>query len=221
MTSLQYSLNFAPTLDNLKSYQWTRNSIAGIAALKFFEESLSTNFGLIAVFVKVALEITKKLSIAFYWFTCFHVFFFEIEDVYLRSAGCRVYKGHLQNEWVKKAFRKHSKSSRSILSTAFSSSIICTLFVEIPRYLEIPLTDFFETSQNRRQAPKVLACEPQTYFLSSLLSLRKITCANPSGKRFPWRKTFVLMLANQIKGLSYQLRFGTWISRRLTRFPAT
>ena len=152
-------------------------------------------------------------------FSCF--FFFEIEDVYLRSAGCRVYKGHLQNEWVKKAFRKHSKSSRSILSTAFSSSIICTLFVEIPRYLEIPLTDFFETSQNRRQAPKVLACEPQTYFLSSLLSLRKITCANPSGKRFPWLKTFVLMLANQIKGLCYQLRFGTWISRRLTRFPAT
>ena len=182
MTSLQYSLNFSPALDNLKSYQWTRNSeIAAIAALKFFEESLSTYFGLIAVFVKVALEITKKLSIAFYWFTCFHVFF-EIEDVYLRSAGCRVYKGHLQNEWVKKAFRKHSKSSRSILSTAFSSSIIYTLFVEIPRYLEIPLTDFFGTSQNRRQAPKVLACEPQTYFRSSLLSLRKIACANPSGK---------------------------------------
>ena len=67
MTSLQYSLNFSPTLGNLKSYQWTRNSeIAAIAALNFFEESLSTYFGLIAVFVKVALEITKKLSIAFY-----------------------------------------------------------------------------------------------------------------------------------------------------------
>ena len=26
MTSLQYLLNFAPTLDNLKSFQWTRNS---------------------------------------------------------------------------------------------------------------------------------------------------------------------------------------------------
>ena len=25
MTSLQYLLNFAPTLDNLKSFQWTRN----------------------------------------------------------------------------------------------------------------------------------------------------------------------------------------------------
>ena len=30
-----------------------------IAVLKFFKENLSTNFGLIAVFVKVALEITK------------------------------------------------------------------------------------------------------------------------------------------------------------------
>ena len=31
-----------------------------IAALEFFKENLSTNFGLIAVFVKVALEITKR-----------------------------------------------------------------------------------------------------------------------------------------------------------------
>ena len=31
-----------------------------IAALKVFKENLSTNFGLIAVFVKVALEITKR-----------------------------------------------------------------------------------------------------------------------------------------------------------------
>ena len=33
-----------------------------IAALKFFKENLSTNFGLIAVFVKVALEITKRVQ---------------------------------------------------------------------------------------------------------------------------------------------------------------
>ena len=30
-----------------------------------------------------------------------------------------------------------------------------TFFVEIQRYLEIPVTDFCETSHNRRQAPKV------------------------------------------------------------------
>ena len=29
-----------------------------------------------------------------------------------------------------------------------------TLFIEIPRYLEIPLIDFCETSRNRRQTPK-------------------------------------------------------------------
>ena len=30
-----------------------------------------------------------------------------------------------------------------------------TLFVESPRYLEVPFIDFCETSQNRRQEPKV------------------------------------------------------------------
>ena len=33
-----------------------------IAALKFFKENLSTNFGLIAVFVRVPLEITKRVQ---------------------------------------------------------------------------------------------------------------------------------------------------------------
>ena len=38
-----------------------------IAALKFFKENLMTNFGLIAVFVKLTFEITKRaLSIAFH-----------------------------------------------------------------------------------------------------------------------------------------------------------
>ena len=46
-----------------------------IAALKFFKENLLTNFGLIAAIVKVVLESTKKaVSLAFDWFTCFHVF---------------------------------------------------------------------------------------------------------------------------------------------------
>ena len=67
-----------------------------ILALKFFKENLSKNSGLIAVFVKVAFKITM-LSIAFY--LDLHVCgFFEIAQVYLRLAGCRVYQGHLQNE---------------------------------------------------------------------------------------------------------------------------
>ena len=36
-----------------------------------------------------------------------------------------------------------------------------------------------------------LACEEQTHFRSSLLSLRKIASANPSGKTISWRKTFL------------------------------
>ena len=45
-----------------------------------------------------------------------------------------------------------------------------------------------------------IACEQQTYFRSSLLSLPKINVCEPERQNdFPWRKTFVLMLANQIR----------------------
>ena len=68
-----------------------------IAALKFFKENLSTNFGLIAVFLKVAFEITKRAQhYVLPRFTCFRVF--RNREVYLRLAGCRVYEGHLQDE---------------------------------------------------------------------------------------------------------------------------
>ena len=46
-------------------------------------------------------------------------------------------------------------ASFSALSPVFSSRIFYTLFVKIQKYLEIPRTDFGETSHNRRQAPKV------------------------------------------------------------------
>ena len=84
-----------------------------IAALKFFKENLSTNFGLVVVFVKVALEITKRAQhcvLLIDMFSCF----FEIALVYLRLAGCRAYKGHLQNEWVIKTFRKPPKGSKFV-----------------------------------------------------------------------------------------------------------
>ena len=66
-----------------------------ITVLKKFKKNLLTNFVLIAVFMKVVLELQKELSIAFYpnldIFMCF-----LITQVYLRSAASRVYKGHLQ-----------------------------------------------------------------------------------------------------------------------------
>ena len=65
-----------------------------INVLKKFLKNLSTNFVLIPVFAKVALELQKELSIAFYPDS--YVFmFFEIAQVYLRSAASRAYKGHL------------------------------------------------------------------------------------------------------------------------------
>ena len=119
MTWFQYLHNFAPTsvrqlqkfsMDTKFGYftvHWL------IAALKFFKETLLTNFGLAAVFVKVTLEITKRAQhcvLLIDMFSCF----FEIALVYLRLAGCRAYKGHLQNEWVIKTFRKPPKGSKFV-----------------------------------------------------------------------------------------------------------
>ena len=60
------------------------------------------------------------------------------------------------NECVIKLFGSIQKIvNLSVLIPVFGSCIIHTLFVEIPRYLEIPLIDFCETSHNRRQTPKV------------------------------------------------------------------
>ena len=126
-----------------------------IVALKIFKENVSTNFGLIAVFVKVAFEITKRAQhCVLPWFTCFHVF--RNRASLLVIASCRVSKGDLQNEWLTKLFVNiQNVANLSALSPVFSSCIIFAHFGEIPRYLEIPPIDFCETSHNRRQAPKV------------------------------------------------------------------
>ena len=71
---------------------------------------LNRGFTVIAV---EPLKLQKDLSIAFY--PDLHFFlFFEIARIYLRLAGCRVYEGHLQNEWVITTFRKHPKSSKLV-----------------------------------------------------------------------------------------------------------
>ena len=76
ITSLQYLLNFAPSLGNLKYFsgQEIGHFIVhwSIAALKLFPENLSLNFGLITVFLEVALQIRKKSSAL--RFTPIHMF---------------------------------------------------------------------------------------------------------------------------------------------------
>ena len=102
-----------------------------IEALKIFKENLSTNVVLMAVFVKVAFE--KELSIAFY--PDLHVcVFFEI------GVWPVV-------EYLKVIYER--------IKPAFSSCITYTLFVEIPRYLKIPLIDFCETPHIKIPVPKV------------------------------------------------------------------
>ena len=88
-----------------------------INLLKKFLKNLMTNFVLIAVSVKVALEITKRAQ---HWvypdsylFLCFEI---------ARSAASRVYRGHLENEWVIKTFRKHPKCSKFV---CMKSSLQC------------------------------------------------------------------------------------------------
>ena len=69
-----------------------------IAALEFFKENLSTNFGLIAVFVKVALEITKRVQHCVRLIPCVFMVFRGARVYLPLAAGCRVHKGHFQNE---------------------------------------------------------------------------------------------------------------------------
>ena len=60
------------------------------------------------------------------------------------------------NEWVIKNLRKHPKNSKFVcINSSLRFMHNSHPFVEIPRYLEIPLIDFCETSHNRRQTPKV------------------------------------------------------------------
>ena len=69
-------------------FQWTWKS--GI--LYYTDQLQHWNFGLIAVFVKVAVQNYKKSTVLH--FTSIHVFS-EIARVFLGLANCKVYKGHL------------------------------------------------------------------------------------------------------------------------------
>ena len=125
-----------------------------INVLKKFQKNLLTNFVLTTFSVKVALEITKRaqhcVSPDSYVFMCF-----EIAQVHLRSVASRVYKGHLQNEWVITPFRKYPKGSKFVCN---KSSLRCMHnlypFYWNPRYLETPLIDYCETSHSRKHLSK-------------------------------------------------------------------
>ena len=68
MTSLQYLLNLAPTLDNL-TYSTLINCSTKIFQRKYIDE-----FWFNRCFRESSLEITKRVNITFDWFTDFHDF---------------------------------------------------------------------------------------------------------------------------------------------------
>ena len=155
-------MNFRLTLNILKSLaakQGWADKLFKVGKVRrkasFANYYLSTNFGLIAVFVKGTLEITKRAQHCV-WLIHMLSWLIEIAQVYLRLVVCRMHKGHVQNEWVIKTFRKHPKGSKFVC-TKSSLHFIHNLYllVEIQRYLESPRIDFCETPYNRIQAPKV------------------------------------------------------------------
>ena len=80
----------------------------------------------------------KELSIAFYPDS--YVFMgFKFAQLYLRSAASRVYNGHLQKGMTdENLFGNIQKVANCVCIK--SSLHLYILFIEIPRYLEIPLT---------------------------------------------------------------------------------
>ena len=74
----------------------------------------------------------------------------EIAQVYLGSAAYRVYK-----QMSDKRFGMHLKIGKFV---CIKSSLQCMhhlyFFIEIPRFLEIPLIDFCETLRSRRHLTK-------------------------------------------------------------------
>ena len=81
---------FPRTLDNFKSFQWTRNS--GIAYYKdqlqlwkFLKQNSIYKIWLIAFYVKIALQIEKKGSALFYA-DSYIFMFFKIAQIYLVLA---------------------------------------------------------------------------------------------------------------------------------------
>ena len=99
MTSIQNSFNFAPTSTERHSRHY--RTLINCGTGRCFREMSLKNYEKRSAFRLTDSHVS-------------HVFFFVIAQVYLCSAGCRVYKGHLQNKWVIKNFRKPSNGSKFV-----------------------------------------------------------------------------------------------------------
>ena len=148
--------------DNFKSHVFNRHEIWGFNStlINYCNENvlnkLSTNF-FTGCSEKVALEITKRAQhCVLPWFIRFHVFWNRTSVLAFR--GLRVYKGHLQNEWVIKPFLKRPKSRKFV---CIKSSLQCmhnlNPFCRTCKISRIPLIDFCETSPSRGNSKEYVA----------------------------------------------------------------
>ena len=89
---------------------------------------------------------------------------------------------------------------RVLCSWAKSRKISESIETMAPATLDGFLQKFYLEVRKQGGSEYELACEPQTYFRSSLLSLRNNACEPERQNDFHDVKPFVLVLANQIKG---------------------
>ena len=118
ITSLQYLLNFAPSLGNLKYFRgqknWAFYSTLINCSTETFSRKSVVEFWFNHCFPGSSLTYYKKSSAL--RFTPIHMFSKSRTESFLCFflADCRMYKGHLQNEWAIKPFQKHAWSTKVV-----------------------------------------------------------------------------------------------------------
>ena len=87
----------------------SRDNYWSIILLYMFSKNID-KFCFNRCFHESSLRYYKKSSALCFTPDLYVFMSFGIVQVYLHSAACRVYKGHLQNEWVIKPFLETSKN---------------------------------------------------------------------------------------------------------------
>ena len=125
---------------------------------KFLNES--TNFDLITVSKKVALEIGKRAQYCILpWFIYSMFMFFNLKSG--ESTCFQRSEKHITDffkEWVVKSFRKRPRSGfdRLLNPLVLSLHLNYSLHVEIRRYVKILQTDFCVTMHNQKTSAQSL-----------------------------------------------------------------
>ena len=118
ITSLQYLLNFAPSLGNLKYFRGQKNRAFYSTLINCSTETFSrksvVEFWFNHCFPGSSLtNYNKTQHCVLPQFTCFRNRALSLFLCFF-LADCRMYKGHSQNEWAIKPFQKHAWSTKVV-----------------------------------------------------------------------------------------------------------